>query len=137
MLAKTFKSHIELGLTSEVYDALHKVLSFMEQGILVHNEKATTTDDFGFNMSVHFLEQSCGTVGCIVGWAGHFMGKDWRTIVVGNDHIYELFYPNEYRDIKLLDISVDEAALALRAYLETGNIDWSHVPELEYKDYDD
>ena len=60
MLAKTFKTHEELGLLKHEYDALVTTLYMIEDGEI--------TSERIFMKS--FTEQlSCGTSHCLAGWA--------------------------------------------------------------------
>lgn len=124
MLAKTFKTANELNVTQEMYDALRKVLENLESGKLKHTSDWRPTEKYGFNMNVIFVEGHCGTAGCILGWASHYTGKDHCLLEFENKGLHGLFYPDCILDY--VNMSTQDAAYALRKFLETGVISWSH-----------
>lgn len=69
MLAQSYKTAEELGLTEKGRDALIRVLGMMDRGELKDTPRNCFAPN-GFNMSVSWYENECGTIGCIggVGW---------------------------------------------------------------------
>jgi hypothetical protein len=102
---------------------------------------------FSFNMS-HFLnshafkpEGTCGTACCIAGAIHAFTKKmdgdkdrflapsDLREIfdLKYDNDLYRLFYAEGSRFDLLRNIKPEDAAVVLRRYLETGEVDWGLV----------
>ncbi len=80
-------------------------------------------------MNIMWVQEKCGTIGCIAGWAAIEMGVK-PYIVTGiaedeNKELEALFYPPSMK--KYGKINTEQAATALRNYLTTGEVDWSHV----------
>ncbi len=133
MLAQNFLTAKELGLKVEAHKALIKVLHALEGGAFQHTSIYSTIPN-GFNMGPVWRENECGTVGCIAGWALLYMGQKWdgRVEFCGNafmakpaiatDQLLRLTSPGHK---PRADITVDEAANALRTYLVTGRPDWT------------
>src|SRR5258706_11124144 len=104
MLAQNFKTHQELDLDEKLYNALKKVLVRLETNDLVfvpdkrcNGIKLDFTKPNGFNMNMVLIQEKCGTVGCIAGWAAIEMGVS-PSAVAGmvdeeNTELEELFYP--------------------------------------------
>ncbi len=136
MLAQNFKTHTELDLDEKLYNALKKVLVRLETNDLVFipDERCDGIDlDFtkpnGFSMNLVLIQEKCGTIGCIAGWAAIEMGVK-PYVVTGmagetNCILEGLFYPPS--DINYKKIDTEQAATTLRDYLTTGEVDWSHV----------
>lgn len=102
MLYKTpFKTAIELGLSQDDYDGLVFVLSHLECGDII--------DQTNFDMGKWGF--------CICGWA--------RVLTAGKafprdtEHEHRLFYAGGRSGI-----SPHDAALVLRHYLLTGQVNW-------------
>lgn len=140
MLAQSFKTAKELGLTDEQKDALCKVLVLLETGKLVHTKtpynliaRPTGRSFSGqFNMSTWNIEVTdkeghCGTVACIGGTAELLAGEPIFSggELSGDGALYELFFPS--RGISMSTITTEQAAAGLRSYLTTGDVDWSLV----------
>lgn len=71
-------------------------------------------------------DATCGTIACIGGTAelvGNLPKSDFHHAAKDNSELYNLFCPD---DVMIWDeITVEEAAMALRSYLTTGKADWS------------
>jgi hypothetical protein len=127
MLMQNFKSAADLGISEPQKEALMKTLVLLETGRLVHVRE--TELDYSkavdrrssftghFNMMDVFFEHKCGTVACIKGTAELISG----VTVGGTIALDELFYTN-YMNGR--DITPDQAAVALRSYLTTGDARW-------------
>jgi hypothetical protein len=64
MLAQNFKTATDLGISEVEQDALIKVLGMLERNDFARGES--------FNMGWWYQHSNtCGTVGCIAGWAHH------------------------------------------------------------------
>jgi len=136
MLAQNFKTPAELNLDEKLYDALKKVLVRLETNDLVYvtdnrlreGTELDLSKPNGFNMNVVLIQKECGTVGCLAGWAAIEMGvKPSRVIGMAESGILgDLFYPDILPG-KYHKITTEQAAIALRNYLTTGEVDWSHV----------
>ncbi len=132
MLASSFLSADQLGLSTKQHGALIGVLGMLERGELRH-VTAYGDDDVvvGFNMGTF----ACGSVHCIGGWADRLFGTDFNSLSLlcsaNQDQrwflLYELLYGNIDAPVELEDVSVAEAAEALRNYLTTGSARWLQV----------
>jgi hypothetical protein len=128
MLAQNLKTAADLGISETEFDALAKVLGMLERGEVKHVPAGTRGDD-GFNMTYY---GHCGTTQCIAGWADAI--ADTRLC---GKHAYEL--PEQLdvllwgpgysinTDITNNDVSVDQAAIALRNYLTHGEPRWAEA----------
>jgi hypothetical protein len=130
MLAQSFMTASELGITEPQRMALQKTLVLLETGKLVHTKlpllfKFNAEKYSGhFNMGGWRRETECGSVCCIGGTAE----------LIGNVRFNErapaletLFYPSS-DGTKLQNyesITAEQAARALRSYLTTGDAKWS------------
>jgi hypothetical protein len=125
MLAQNFKTATDLGITENELSALITVLGMLERGELKHvidydlrkNQIGPLTGHF--NMLEWNVSASCGTVCCIGGTAELIMGREFEN---EPPELHKLFFPNinsTYRNI-----TVEQAAIALRSYLTTGNSNW-------------
>lgn len=132
MLAPSFKTAAELGLTDKQHKALHDTLDLMEAGEIEH------VSEFGgppyewtghrFNMGLWFCpaDSSCGSVGCIGGTA-EFLAQDnnlFDGIECADPSLYALFYPGANVVYNYNAITVAQAAHALRNYLTIGEPCW-------------
>lgn len=130
MLAQSFMSAADLGVTEPQRDALQKVLVLLETGKLKHipekeiNFIEPEEDHFSgmFNMGWTTVGHSCGTVGCIKGNAELISGVELSSYQ--NDALHELFYTVEMNG---RDITTSQAARALRSYLTTGDANWAEA----------
>lgn len=145
MLAQNFMTAEALGITEKQRDALIKTLALMDSGKLSH------TTSYGayhpqerefpgsraftghFNMSEWGYRFDCGTVACIGGTAellaGERLFSPMTMITLTRTHLppflQDLFYPA----IGVLcdswdEITVEQAAMALRSYLTVGHPHW-------------
>lgn len=127
MLAQNFKTPEELGVTEKGYVGLLKVLRMLESGELVWTPPYSPIPN-GFNMARCWEEHTCGTIGCIGGYAGWYPGWYPNAINTGISHgggkgnsLGKLFSPPNWGSGHY---TVDQAAKALRSYLVTGEADW-------------
>lgn len=122
MLASNFKTAEELGLVPEALQALIKVLGLLERGEVTWTPYNKPRKN-GFNMAPVWMENSCGTVGCIAGWVMHLQPgfESWEKFSSKphDPSLEKLFCPNER-----FERTVEEAAHALRTYLVTGEPEW-------------
>lgn len=126
----------KLGLTEEERCALVKVLAGLQSGELEgHTDKTlqeiykNKDDKKIFYMGDWGHRYACGTVACIAGWAGHFMGEPigqsrLKTKAAGSSTpegyaLYRLFVPPVTGDI-----TPEQASRALINYLTSGKPDW-------------
>lgn len=130
MLAQNFKTATDLGITEIEIESLIKVLGMLERGELNH---APSGEDPGFNMGAPHIQLSCGTVGCIAGWARYISGGEafpWANrasaFQIGGNSINELFVPSNYVAY-LSRIRPDQAAIALRNFLTFGEPRWEEA----------
>lgn len=118
------KTPEELQLTEEQFNALVAVLGKMDRGELVHAPRCQDTlvylsDGKGdaFNMSTW----DCGTAACIGGWAERLAGKQlFDSDAESRRGLYDLLFPGFFER----QATPQQAAVALRSYLETGAPDW-------------
>lgn len=125
MLAQSFKTAADLGISDLEHFYLTKVLGMLERGDLVDVEAAIHGCTNGFNMGTQ--GKGCGTPACIGGWVAFLMGEDQMTYVdrflqsrTKNQALTELYW-NERAVEKG---KVAHAAVALRSYLTTGDARW-------------
>lgn len=132
MLAQNFMPPATLGLSDKEFEALVKVLGMFERGEVVHwsghwDGKPCQIPN-AFNMRLW----SCGTAHCIGGWAGTIIGErtlQEKTSSRFTDGLSLLFYPRtNYLNFPMNhEITVDQAASALRNYLTTGQPNWDEA----------
>lgn len=157
------KTASDLLLTEEQHNALLSTLSLMESGNLRHisqiNEvtfvklplENSDLNNHRFSMNVWTGVQGCGSVGCIGGTAciiAHnyqLFDNIWTVNLPlaqrkANKVLENLFYPptdktGEAKHNNYNAITVEEAAVQLRKYLETGTHDWD-TQRFDPDDYD-
>lgn len=132
MLARTFKSPEELGITPSEHNALVLTLDALERGEIQHvycNEEISSTGRSQlftghFNM-LHWSEKfpECGTIACLGGTAEMLGNLPSGTLM--NQELDDLFFPEIDTDYNV--ITVDQAAQVLRHYLTTGKQNWKEV----------
>ena len=123
-----------------------------------------TPQPIGFNMG-DFITQTytptyshtkvdwdgtCGTVGCIAGWACFMEDPDWYIFEGNQGHVWDraerflglsertaehLFTPP--LEINYSAITAGEAVQTIRKLIETGEVDWSHVPRMSDEEFED
>lgn len=116
----TFLSAEILNVSVLERAAMIQVLGMMESGEISADK---------FTMGACW--RPCGTVGCIGGWVGHVMGRDEVRYV----REVEWFSRRPLRDLYwseaaincVPDLTVVQAAAALRNFLTTGEARWSAV----------
>lgn len=140
MLASTYRSAAELGLTARERTALIDVLSMLEGGHVLHvpydfentfsvHRRPRPKSYLGlFNMENVFASTDCGTAACIAGTSDWLFDTRfaWRGIVRGDltARLHDLFCPS----VGIWSIiTVQQAARALRNYLERGYPRWYDV----------
>ncbi len=138
-------SATELGILDNERDALIETLALLERGMLRHvsgealdNMRETTETHYRppyekkwgkmFNMNFWADEfEDCGTVACIGGTA-ETVGQ-MRFDEKSRMHLSPLFFPDSGR-WNYEEITISEAAKALRGFLETGDPDqWSQMDQ--------
>ena len=133
MLAQNFMKPADLDLTDEQFEALCKTLVLLETEKLRH-VSAVPADGIDrdrtfsgrFNMSNWSGHHPCGTVACIGGTA-EMVGNvsfspihKWQKI---NPRLVSLFFP-PMKTSMWSSITPQQAAIALRSYLTTGDPHW-------------
>lgn len=133
MLAQSFKSADELGITKPQRDALCKTLVLLETDKLVHvtaraQSSCSDNPQFSghFNMSLWAAEYDCGTVCCIGGTAQLVGDTDFGQWWAFSDNwgLKNLFAPPQIRCSNWEMITPAQAATALRSYLTIGDAKW-------------
>lgn len=139
MLARNFKTPGELDLSQEVFDALVSALNILERGEIEHiprgdwrcaSKRFAGKHPRKFNMGAWDTPTSCGMVGCIGGLVEAISKVKLRTkyssptalVPLG---LQELCYPD--LSYSYDDITVEQAATALRQYLSTGEANWKSI----------
>ncbi|MGM4987379.1 hypothetical protein [Tardiphaga sp. 841_E9_N1_2] len=131
MLAQSFISAAELGITEPQRDALQKTLVLLETGHLRHVaiDALTEGDEYRFsgefNMASFAFRHTCGTACCIGGTAQMVSGVRFSGCS-RPDALETLFYPDQHT-IPMSEITVPQAARALRSYLTTGDAKWAEA----------
>jgi hypothetical protein len=90
---------------------------------------ASRIEDGGF-ASPSDLLHNCGTCGCIGGWT-EALFEDPAPVALGLDRQqeFDLFYPAGEGIISSYgDVTQAHAVTTLTKLIETGEVDWSHVP---------
>jgi hypothetical protein len=135
MLAQSFISADELGITDAEQRALVTVLGMMERGEIADSEPGASlwgrdvpSAPVGFNMASFFAESDCGTIACICGWAIAVGGlnKDLMLKRFEVPALDRLFDPSAscLPFGAMAQITTPQAARALRNYLTTGEPNW-------------
>ena len=133
MLAQTFKTPADLYLDDKEFEALVKVMRMLESGEIVY--RSSGSKEVGFNMMEWHNE--CNTVHCIAGLCDHLFGTAF-THGCPNRALEDLFLVRWWDATRrrrtapapLNWISEDEAAMAIRNYLSTGDARWNEVLEV-------
>lgn len=126
MLVQSFMSAVDLNIKEHEKAALELTLGMLETGKLKHlqyNEYAERTSiEFSglFNMHDWTAPVECGTVACIGGTA-ELLGK--FTFQKYTEGLENLFYPDV--NLPLQNITIEQAAKALRNYLTLGKPYWN------------
>lgn len=125
MLAQNFKTAAELGISEEKVSALCKTLALMDSGNLKLTEESPVfarklSFSGQFNMNQWSASNKCGTIACIGGTA-EIVGNVKFTRVE-TPQLHSLFYPRLVKGWSA--ITVEQAAIALRSYLTTGDARW-------------
>lgn len=130
MLAQSFKSAADLGITEPQFEALKKTLVLLETAKLRHVDALMTGASDGtsfsgeFNMCNWKTRHECGTVGCIGGTAELIGNVSFGFIYHHpNRALRDLFLPS-FSSKKWNEITPVQAATALRSYLTTGDAKW-------------
>ncbi len=114
-------------------EAAIKTLKWLDGGKSPPKEK---NEKIEFNMEKYIEFDDCGTVCCIGGAISLFtknfrpsyiMHIDFEDVDNPNDELRMLFYANNITIYLMGQITKFEAAVALRKYLKTGKVDWSHL----------
>jgi hypothetical protein len=145
MLARSFKTAVDLGISEKEHGALIQVLGMLERGELQLVRLArgglTATIPNGFNMIALGEKNECGTVGCLLGWA-RFVTDDhglftrcWMEDSPEADALRDTFLWKDLECLSLMkylgmstaDVSPTQAAHALSNYLTTGKPDWAEA----------
>lgn len=124
MLARSFLSASDLGISEAHRQALIGVLTLLERHDLKPHE---------FGMA----EWDCGSAACLGGWAERiaprlrFRYRGWETPPRGaiTDGLDKLFYPHRDGCLKAYTATVEEGAQALSNYLTLGEPRWREVME--------
>jgi hypothetical protein len=135
MLAQNFKTADDLCISIAEHGALIQVLGMLERGELIHAD--TLYGPSSFNKGLRSFKglhmgmtgSSCGTVACIGGWVASILGIDQRDYVNGHggsNGLKDLYLVKQLTpfSLPLYKITADQAAIALRSYLTTGNANW-------------
>lgn len=138
MLAQNFMTPAALGLSDAEFKAMVKVLGMLERGEIPYSSPGEMrflvpgANPTSFNM-YHFAGATeCGTACCICGWAvavGRLRDTELLSKRFGNDGLLRLFDP--YHDGvssgTTKSITPDQAAIALRNFLTTGEPRWAEA----------
>jgi len=128
MLARNFKSAADLEITDQELDALIKVLGMFERNELIHRPKDSPLQPNGFNMAHWGVQDECGTIGCIRGWARIASGNyQLFAATLRHSPVGNLFTVDHGRFGQWDDITVEQAAMALRNFLSSGAARWGEI----------
>lgn len=131
MLAQSFKTADELDISQPQLEALQKTLVLLETGKLTYVQPSDTslsylgpnpvfTGHFNMEFWANTIAE-CGTVACIGGTAEMIGQVSFDGYGPALDR---LFYPH---GCNYSNITIDQAARALRNYLTTGEASWAEV----------
>jgi len=132
MLAQTFNSHEELGISERLYQALVQVYWLLVDERIP--EKLFDMDEVG-HPEFDKKGNACGTAGCILGWC-EALDKDCAT-PGGFIHdrffgwgdfqppLSQLFLPDHVRGA--FGAKRKQAAVAIHGYLTTGKDGWKQA----------
>lgn len=136
MLAQNFKTPADLKIDDAEFDALRKVLGMLERAELLPLDTGVKGDVFCMS-ATYSNEHSCGTIGCIGGYAAVAMGLTGHSI---KGHVYkyekggalsELYFPRGTGAGRLLaglrNVTPSQGAIALRNYLTHGEPRWAEA----------
>lgn len=132
MLAQSFKSAEELGISEAELSAHITVLGMLERGELKHVPEPKINSKDGFNMNYSGRNTRCGTVACIGGWVAVLLRRPPDEYVFGcgeEGPRYDLYFPYEVSQ-DWDDITPAKAASALRNYLTCGEPRWKSVMQI-------
>jgi hypothetical protein len=139
MLAQNFLTAKDLYLSDKFHSQLITLLGRMERGEFVHvgeNEfplvdKPEWKGRELFNMEQIYLRgMPCGTVGCMWGWATAGETAFGLSMTVSQRNLF--MTSPQWRSVRE-QITVDQAASALRNFLTTGEANWADmVPGLKF-----
>lgn len=135
MLAQSFQSAADLGITEPQRDALQKVLVLLETDKLKHVPDLADDDyaDGRPHFTGHFhmarwgvRSASCGTAACIGGTAELIAGANlFGRGQIKSSRLKDLFFPYCFgEDDTWASITTAQAARALRSYLTCGEAKW-------------
>lgn len=133
MLAQSFKSATDLGITEVEVQSLIKVLGMLERGEIA-------TYDFGKHEMISMgrwitqaADDECGTVACICGWAYTISkGRAFPEVTLGGIKTTKALMCRIDKPTSRLfgiqqllpEVTAPQAAMALRSYLTTGEARW-------------
>lgn len=135
MLAQSFQSAADLGIADVEHQSLITVLGMLERGELVYGKYPIAKMFRGsneFNMAATLDESSdCGSIGCLCGWAHIVSGREAFADFFAERRTYESMPVGLRRLFRfgaglgsLYAIQPEQAAIALRSYLTTGDAKW-------------
>lgn len=121
MLAQSFMTAKELQISDKELAALIKVLGMLERGDLKDAMQDERCDN-GFNMGTQGA--GCGTPACIGGWVATLMNVPQMKYV--DSYMLTKGRPQGISNLywTTLSASVEQAAIALRNFLTTGQPRW-------------
>ena len=119
MLARSFKTASELGVSEIEYSALLTTLFAFERGEIT-------------NFTMDRFRHACGTPACICGWANHLSGGEAFPELDTPSAGRSLFDRLPQNLLVLFDIgypkndaaTIEQAQRALSSYLTTGEPNW-------------
>lgn len=140
MLAQSFKTAQELGLTNHEFESLVSLLGMLERGEFKYIPHESITSDIWpppdkelgtlpipFNMGNYYASSECGTVVCLAGASDSIFDTRFvykSTGAYEQNKLYDLFHPSvQGRD----EVTPDEAAIALRNFLTLGDPRWVEI----------
>lgn len=125
MLARTFLPAANLKISEKQRDALIAVLLLFEGGEVKHGPVVYRDLRKGEQRKFNMAEWDCGTACCIGGWADQLGGAGFDEMAKFPVELERLFFPP--LSIDMHDVTVPQAARAVRRYLETGAVRWNEM----------
>jgi len=127
MLAQNFKTATDLGTRDADLNALITILGMLEREEFVHVGPDDVSKPNGFNMSPVIRRGECGTVACLAGWVEALNGETLSEDAMTREQSHAwggLIMPSRGGWSK---ITPQQAAIALRSYLTTGDANWAEA----------
>jgi hypothetical protein len=131
MLAQNFKTPADLEISDQEFSALITVLGMLDREELLLSPDYRPGVPNAFNMNFAGMQHDCGSAACIGGWVARLANLGSGSNYVGSSRhrpVGRLYWPRALSGRKSWqNITVPQAAAALRSFLTTGHPRWREV----------